>query len=380
MSLQASPVFSLDSAANDTSVTLDLLRYLGAQAVCIGHAIAFFGVADRFQPPNMPYMQNLGVMVFFVLSGFVIAHALMRGLARPNYRLDTFIIERIARIYSAYLPALMLIAILDITLLKLGRFEYPSYLGWQNFIGNLLMMQNYPGPFKELLAVPSFGSAGQLWSLAVEFHIYLFVGATFFFALGRGWPWALPVMLLAAAVPFYSFSEQAYGVPGAGLFILWLLGFSAYFIAYSGVGRHLPLTLLVLGSFAMSAYWINQTVPAREYRIELYLLLALAFLLLVVATQRIRLLSISSRLRDGIRFAANYSFSLYLIHYSLIYFFKAFWTGKPWQGALMGIILSNAIAIPFAYYTEFRHRDFSSWIGKLLARLCSGSNSARSYE
>ena len=100
-------VFSLDPSANDTSVTLDLLRFCAAQAVCVGHSISFFGVADRLRPPMAPNMQNVGVLMFFVLSGFLIAHVLTRGIGQRSYGLAQFVIDRFARIYSAFLPALL---------------------------------------------------------------------------------------------------------------------------------------------------------------------------------------------------------------------------------------------------------------------------------
>lgn len=77
----------LDPALNDTSVCLNLLRFAAAQAVCVGHAISFFKIAPGFQPPQFPYIQNLGVMIFFVLSGFVIAYVLVRGLSDSRYGL-----------------------------------------------------------------------------------------------------------------------------------------------------------------------------------------------------------------------------------------------------------------------------------------------------
>ncbi len=63
-------MFSLDKSKNDTSVMLDLLRAGAAQIVCVGHAI---NLANDKTITNAP---NVGVMLFFVLSGFVIAYTL----------------------------------------------------------------------------------------------------------------------------------------------------------------------------------------------------------------------------------------------------------------------------------------------------------------
>ena len=57
-------MFVLHKSKNDTSVTLDLLRAVAAQMVCVGHGISFFMPAWR--PSELPLMQNVGVLIFFV--------------------------------------------------------------------------------------------------------------------------------------------------------------------------------------------------------------------------------------------------------------------------------------------------------------------------
>ena len=64
---------NLDGRDNDASFALDLLRVFAAELVCVFHAIAFFKV-DWLRNPHLPPMQNFGVCIFFVLSGFLIAH------------------------------------------------------------------------------------------------------------------------------------------------------------------------------------------------------------------------------------------------------------------------------------------------------------------
>lgn len=355
----------LDPELNDTSVSLDILRIVAAQLVVIGHAISFFGVASRFSPPNFPYIQNIGVIVFFVLSGFVIGHALVRGLSDPSYGLINFVIDRTARIYSAYLPALLVIAAIDGALLSYVNFQYEAYLGWNNFLGNTVMLQNYLGPFE---GVPSYGSAGHLWSVAVEFHIYLFVGAFVFAVVGRNWWWGCLLAAVASPVPLAFFSGDSHGLPGTGLFILWLLGFSIYYACHAGVGIRVPKELLFASVMVFGIIWFHQTVPGTEYKIKNYAIVAMAFLALVLATQKTSHFSSMSRLRSLIRFCANYSFSLYLLHHSILYCLSRIWPSGAEIGAIIGILLSNALAIPFAYCTEFRHKILAEWLRRISHR------------
>jgi peptidoglycan/LPS O-acetylase OafA/YrhL len=103
-------MLNLDRSKNDTSVTLDLLRAVAAQMVCVGHAINFF---IGGWPSDLPYMQNVGVLLFFILSGFLITHTLVKRSERPDYRFTQFLIDRFARIYSGLIPALVLIIVVD---------------------------------------------------------------------------------------------------------------------------------------------------------------------------------------------------------------------------------------------------------------------------
>ena len=91
-------MFVLHKSKNDTSVTLDLLRAVAAQMVCVGHGISFFMPAWR--PSELPLMQNVGVLIFFVLSGTLITFTLIERSKDPSYGFGTFFLERFARIYS----------------------------------------------------------------------------------------------------------------------------------------------------------------------------------------------------------------------------------------------------------------------------------------
>lgn len=271
-------------------------------------------------------------------------------------------VDRFARIYTALLPAMVLIALSDGLLLWYGRHENPSYVTASAFWGTLGMLQNYSGPFKSLLAVPSFGSAEHLWSLAVEWHIYLFAGGLFFAVSGRKWLTALLLALIFAAVPLEFFGTPKQGAHGQGLSYLWLLGFGAYFLARANIARFIPLKVLCLITIVASCWWIAATKPAAEYDPKLYPLLAAAFLMLVLVTQRTRLLTGRPAFRLFVCRLIDYSFSLYLIHYSLLYALHALWQGSPVLAAGIGVVACNVIAWGLASQTEARHREFSVWL------------------
>lgn len=113
---------NLDRRDNDASFALDLLRVFAAELVCIFHAIAFFKV-DWLRNPHLPPMQNFGVCVFFVLSGFLIAYTLMKKSEDPDYGFPDYLIDRVARIYSGWVPALIFVAVVDFFLVKAGVYS-----------------------------------------------------------------------------------------------------------------------------------------------------------------------------------------------------------------------------------------------------------------
>jgi peptidoglycan/LPS O-acetylase OafA/YrhL len=78
-------MLNLNRQANDTSLSLDLLRAVAAQMVCLGHGFIFFHIAEQLRPPQFPFIQNIGVLIFFVMSGFLITATLLHNSANPDY-------------------------------------------------------------------------------------------------------------------------------------------------------------------------------------------------------------------------------------------------------------------------------------------------------
>ena len=69
---QASQAPASYTLSDGSSVTLNLIRMLSAQVVVIGHLARGMGLLPGLQPPHAPYMQNVAVVIFFILSGFLI--------------------------------------------------------------------------------------------------------------------------------------------------------------------------------------------------------------------------------------------------------------------------------------------------------------------
>ena len=96
-----------------TGFGLDFTRALAAQVVLLGHAFDFFNVFSFLGHPDPPpQIQRLAVVVFFLLSGFLIARTLHRHRS-AELGFGVYLGDRTARIYSGLVPALLCIAVLD---------------------------------------------------------------------------------------------------------------------------------------------------------------------------------------------------------------------------------------------------------------------------
>lgn len=347
-------MIDLNPKTNDASCALDFLRAAAAQAVCVGHAVNVFGAGRTYAP-------HIGVMLFFVLSGFVIARTLAVKSKDPGYGLGTFMIERGARIYSAFLPALVLIAAVEILMIALGRPLPGNGTSWKLWLQNVLMLQGYPGD----LGGPTYGSAGHLTSVAAEFHIYLFVGGLFFLAIGRNRYAALATAIAFATMPVGYFIAME-GTDRA-LFVLWLLGFGGFFAVNATKLDRASIPLFGAVAAGLAAWWLQRRTPGAEYALGSYPVFALCFLAVVLTTAQTTVTLSRPLLRRLVRAFADCSFSLFLIHFTLLYVIKAFWTGEAWPGALAGVVAANVLAFGFAHVTERRYRELAKWMQHVIA-------------
>jgi peptidoglycan/LPS O-acetylase OafA/YrhL len=352
-------MFILDRSKNDTSVTLDLLRAVAAQMVCVGHGISFFMPAWR--PSELPLMQNVGVLIFFVLSGTLITFTLIERSKQPSYGFGTFFLERFARIYSGLVPALLFVVVVDgIVIYGFRENAVASYYTAKTFVANLFMLEAYRGILSNYLRWSAFGSASPLWTLAIEWHIYMFVGAFFFI-------WARPqhrllmiaIAILFCQVPLHFFvgAFQEDGV-GMGLFALWLAG-ACVLIALRTL--QLPYWSSLFVALCAAVCFFLVTKAHLEYNFLTYATLV-GFLFAVLAASQSKRLITSSSVIGAIRFFADYSFTLYLIHHSIMFSVFVIRPERNFYIFAITVLIANIVAIAIAIPTEMRHREFARFL------------------
>jgi peptidoglycan/LPS O-acetylase OafA/YrhL len=361
-----------------TSTALDAVRVFASQLVLFGHAISILGLWPGIQEPHAPYLQNVAVVIFFVLSGNLIAYAVMQKLGSPGYGFRSYFVDRFSRIHTGLLPALVVVLALDLAHLRWApdTFEYLKNLDVRTFVGNVLMLQHLPGldavaskmptvALQRAVDIEAFGSARPLWTAALEWWLYLLFG------------WALLARPRASA----STMARLGWVALAGVFALPLVGH----IASNPLGSVIPMWFMgaasawalragVAKSWSLRATWAATLVSAvasiawawgvvRVAYDPLFAVgLALTGFFGIRALDQTRL-EVGAALKKALTAVADFSYSLYLVHYSVLLLLCH--TLTAWNPLLLlalCMVVSNGVAWLVAQVGEAHHRKVRVWL------------------
>ena len=275
------------------AVTLVFLQHYTLQSQRLGLTGGF---TSAFAAAFRSY-GNLGVELFFVLSGYLIYGTLVRRA--PAF--GGFMARRAQRLYPAYLVVFAL-AIAESVLrpanskIPNGAWEAATFL-----VSNLLLL---PGLF------PLPGLIDVAWSLSYEIFFYI---VTAMLVLGLGMT-AMPRSRRVAVILLLSAVFVAASCLGIAFFPVRMMPFFAGMLLAEGAGRRVPdwagLALPLLG-FALSVTALLPMVAA-----ELAQTLAF-FALCAVCFRETGLVSRLMRW-PPLRWLGNMSYSYYLLHGSVV--------------------------------------------------------------
>lgn len=296
------------------SVLISLLRGGAAFIVAAAHlrAAMYPGLRTISDPPlwfqGFAFITGFGhhaVLVFFVISGWLVGGSLLDKLDQPNAFLN-YAIDRLTRIWTVLIPTFCL-TLLFASILGAVDITRPDYSA-DNPCSGLVFAGNLVGLQRVLL--PDFGGNFALWSLANE---------TWYYVL-------FPLLVLLVTLKTHVLRAACAGIvlliivalPSSitAYFIIWLLGvaLSRVRIDCSGGVRLAWLGLLL----AVSAYY-RLTGSLDDFSMSTLpqdLICSLLFLLFLSSLQ-FRAAPGSVLLRPLGRiggFIAEFSFSLYVFH------------------------------------------------------------------
>jgi peptidoglycan/LPS O-acetylase OafA/YrhL len=360
--MSRAPLPSPYAIAPAYSVYLDLLRGGSALWVALSH-LHLFGVAGPHATIPLPEDGHDAVVLFFILSGFLVAHAVVR---KPDQGLTGYLLDRASRIYSVALPLL----VISFLCAALGFINaYPAYQldKWYIYLPLFVTFLNQNFGFRE---VPL--QLFPWWSLAFEVWYYVLFGCAFFlrgktrlivclivFLLLGGRLWMLmPVWLggvIALLIPFQRWSRNtslAIALTSVAAFILF---------KQSGVETYIrTITLAPWGGIQPRPFG-NATYFSTDYIVTPLAVLHLVAMRRLLTIQKIPCAA-------AIRAFAAVSFTLYLLH-PLIY---SLWTeglgrtngGNAETLAVLALAIFAAFAV--APFTEYRRHNWRVLLAKLI--------------
>jgi peptidoglycan/LPS O-acetylase OafA/YrhL len=350
-----------------TSVYLDVIRFTAALTVFLGHVSGRQLTGGLFWQMG-PFMSP-AVVVFFVLSGFVISYVTQQN----ENAAGAYALNRAARIYSVALPALIVTFIID----AVGRSVSPgAYTATWGYIGTDRLEQFVTNMFFvarlwHLAIVP--GSCLPYWSLNYEVWYYVIFGLAIF--APRRWS----LLLLAAA-------GLVVGPEILLMFPLWLLGVVCHRISIARTPSPTLGAILCVGSIALFVAYETfvwhigrpYLLIANFYRPELVQDYIIAVLF---AAHLLGFSSFAPTCRfqpawlvPPIRWFAGATFTLYLFHTPLAHFLAAI---SPWPkpSSLNRLLVFGGtflLVLAMAQVTERKkdpwRRTIAALAGPILAR------------
>jgi peptidoglycan/LPS O-acetylase OafA/YrhL len=350
---------------------LDLVRGAAALLVMLGHLrnlffVDFSEVASNANPlVKLVYLatgfSHYAVMIFFVLSGFLVGGGVLRGRIDGKWNWTLYSTNRLTRLWLVLIPALLIGAIWDhcgihifgtsgiyggVARANVGIFAVQPRLSAGVMIGNALFLQD--------ILTPTFGSNGPLWSLSYEFWYYVL----------------FPLMLLAIPLEKVSWSTALFAIAtfmvavfiGETIclyFLIWLLGASIN-LAPEHPGARGSLWIVVGAAAVVLVVAVVKFKPgSTEYS---DFMVGVASAVLIYALLRSPARSRSGLYSRAARGLAGFSYTLYVVHLPALVFISAWLVPqRRWQPDAVHVamvaglgICALGYAFVIARLTEYR--------------------------
>ncbi|WP_263376864.1 acyltransferase family protein [Granulicella aggregans] len=359
------------------SVLFDLIRGLAALIVLFGHwrnlvFVDYPSVAAHRLILALPYaLTSAGhqaVVIFFVLSGYLISGSVFRSFSRNRWTWIEYLTHRLVRLWVVLVPGLLLCLLWDSAGLAFhlapalhnGHLRegfignIPARLTPKVFFGNLFFLQN--------LLVPVFGSDGPLWSLANEFWYYLL------FPLGLitlRRQTSTPQRLLCGALFLAMASVLRHGI--LPLFPIWLAGTALALMPPPRLSSRIRILAAVAYAPLPFVFAKLHSLPDM---LSDYLFGAATFLFLWIVLSATGQAHPKRIFTSFSRSIAKFSYTLYVVHFPFALFLTAIILGdQRWTPDSVHILKGLGIAavtLAYAWFvasvTEFHTDRVRRWI------------------
>lgn len=309
---------------------------------------------------------NEAVILFFLLSGLVLALPFLNGLEITKRNYGYFVIKRITRIYLPYVVAISISIICYYVFYKQsnsavsgwGNNLWKKSVSTQDIAQHFLFFGNYNHNFNVVI-----------WSLIHELRISLIFPIIMIAILK--WNWKINVSVgmffyLVSGILYYSFGN-AYLDYIKTIFYLNIFIFGAVLakhkevlIGYvSSLSRFKKVLLIFVGLFLYlymkPSFLINAIFPLSDFyrqMLDIIFVTIGAFIITITALGMNRISKIL--LRRSIKFLGEISYSLYLYHLVIMLTFLQIFNKVLSVGfiLLLSIVVTLIIATASYYFVE----------------------------
>ncbi len=300
---------------------LDHIRAYAALLAVFYHGLQLFwhqeAYGELFRPTHWLAVDNpllaviveghTAVALFMVLSGFIFTY----GARGRNVVYHRFIFNRFLRTYPLFL-----------VLIVVGLSVLPQNFNWQALLTTLFSFANMPNH----LNVPPFSA--MFWAVSVEWHFYLLFPFLLLFLnqYGRGYLLGLILLFLLFRLMGYLLTDQTVQLSYftiVGRMDQFLIGMLAgYWCSQGSINRIKSWSFPLSGLLAvMILYFFHRTggwPVENPYRILWTTLEGMVWALFLVSYLSFARL-IPEKLSRGIASVGIISYSVYLIHFVIIY-------------------------------------------------------------
>ncbi|USX29661.1 acyltransferase family protein [Oxalobacteraceae bacterium OTU3CINTB1] len=315
---------------------------------------------STLQDPSLWYLglsffsgfAHQAVVVFFVLSGWLVGGSLLDRIGKPRALRD-YAIDRVTRLWIVLLPAFVLMLLLGLGSGELDaqqpRLADASPWSLATLLGNLAGVQT--------MAVPVFGGNFPLWSLAYETWYYALFPLLVLALRPGTTQWRLAAAFAAVALAF------CLGSVIALYFLVWLMGAGASRVRLDLGRLQRHAGWLLFGALAVALRLQGQDGDLDAQSLGWDLLYSGLFLLCLCGAGRRDPAAMRPLVAAG-AFLAGFSFTLYVLHVPLLRMLWAYRGGALLSSddpasimvyaAMLAIIvsLSYLIHLPFEAQTS----------------------------
>jgi len=300
--------------------SLDGMRAFSIFLVLLAHGSGAFG----YQSEYLGYFAQLGVSIFFVISGLLITWLMIRERdATGTFSLPDFYVRRCLRILPVFWLLILVVSAL--------KFAQVISINWSDVLRAFTFTHNYPPSLSHPQGTDYGWWLHHTWSLSLEEQFYLIWPSLFALLPRRQAPrlalmmaFSGPVLRILNYYLLPSFRGHEEGSFQTSIDIL-MAGCAAAFLLESPVWRHrierirVWPTLLATSFFLLVAYPIldsrfatpslARTVMHAIFPTILAVAVALSLLILVTAKQGVVFRAVNLPV---VRHVGKISFSLYI--------------------------------------------------------------------